>query len=148
MTWLRYLLFIVQRRPPPPPPSLERGKITSEEPLIQLNHPDASCRYKRSESPSLVIGRVRSMMFKSIDWVMKGNNFCEMTEAMSKTTLKKKSRIDTVILFNQKHTIFKNLRANVSMNQTNSGKSPKFVFPPTFIFCSPICSNNCGVVFL
>ena len=40
------------------------------------------------------------------------------------------------------------LRANVSMHQTNSGKSPKFVFPPTFIFCSPICSNNCGVVFL
>ena len=25
---------------------------------------------------------------------------------------------------------------------------PKFVFPPTFMFCSPICSNNCGVVFL
>ena len=25
---------------------------------------------------------------------------------------------------------------------------PKFVFPPTFIFCSPICSNNFGVVFL
>ena len=25
---------------------------------------------------------------------------------------------------------------------------PKFVFPPTFIFCSPICSNNCGVDFL
>ena len=25
---------------------------------------------------------------------------------------------------------------------------PKFVFSPTFIFCSPICSNNCGVVFL
>ena len=24
---------------------------------------------------------------------------------------------------------------------------PKFVFIPTFIFCSPICSNNCGVVF-
>ena len=42
----------------------------------------------------------------------------------------------------------KNLRANVSMHQTNSGKSPKFVFTPTFIFCSPICSNNCGVVFL
>ena len=40
------------------------------------------------------------------------------------------------------------LRAYVSMHQTNSGKSPKFVFPPTFIFCSPICSNNCGVVFL
>ena len=40
------------------------------------------------------------------------------------------------------------LRANVSMHQTNSGKSPKFVFPPTFIFCSPICSNNFGVVFL
>ena len=40
------------------------------------------------------------------------------------------------------------LRANVNMHQTNSGKSPKFVFSPTFIFCSPICSNNCGVVFL
>ena len=25
---------------------------------------------------------------------------------------------------------------------------PKFVFSPTFVFCSPICSNNCGVVFL
>ena len=34
------------------------------------------------------------------------------------------------------------------MHQTNGGKSPKFVFSPTFIFCSPICPNNCGVVFL
>ena len=25
---------------------------------------------------------------------------------------------------------------------------PKFDFTPTFIFCSPICTNNCGVVFL
>ena len=25
---------------------------------------------------------------------------------------------------------------------------PKFVFSPTFTFCSPICPNNCGVVFL
>ena len=25
---------------------------------------------------------------------------------------------------------------------------PKFVFSPTFVFCSPICPNNCGVVFL
>ena len=25
---------------------------------------------------------------------------------------------------------------------------PKFDFTPTFIFCSPICPNNCGVVFL
>ena len=24
---------------------------------------------------------------------------------------------------------------------------PRFVFSPTFIFCSPICSNNCGIVF-
>ena len=39
-------------------------------------------------------------------------------------------------------------RANVNMHQTNSGKSPKFVFSPIFIFCSPICPNNCGVVFL
>ena len=26
--------------------------------------------------------------------------------------------------------------------------SPKFVFSPTLVFCSPICPNNCGVVFL
>ena len=25
---------------------------------------------------------------------------------------------------------------------------PKLVFSPTFVFCSPICPNNCGVVFL
>ena len=25
--------------------------------------------------------------------------------------------------------------------------SSKFVFTPTFIFCSPICLNNCGAVF-
>ena len=46
------------------------------------------------------------------------------------------------------HTIDFILRANVSRHQTNSGKSPKCDFTPTFIFCSPICSNNCGVVFL
>ena len=34
------------------------------------------------------------------------------------------------------------------MHQTNSDKSLKFVFSPIFIFCSPICPNNCGVVFL
>ena len=39
------------------------------------------------------------------------------------------------------------LRANANMHQTNSGKSPKFVFSPTFIHCSPICPNNFGVVF-
>ena len=41
----------------------------------------------------------------------------------------------------------RHLRANVSMHQTNSGKSLKFVFSPIFIFCSPICPNNCGVGF-
>ena len=39
------------------------------------------------------------------------------------------------------------LRANVNMHQANSGKSPKFVFSPTFMFCNPIGPNNCGVVF-
>ena len=39
------------------------------------------------------------------------------------------------------------LRANVNMHQTNSGKSSKFVFSPTFIFSSPVCPNNCGVFF-
>ena len=42
----------------------------------------------------------------------------------------------------------RHLRANVSMHQTNSGKSLKFVFSPIFIVCSPIYPNNCGVVFL
>ena len=41
----------------------------------------------------------------------------------------------------------KNLRANVNKHQTNSGKSPKIVFTHTFIFCNPICPNNCGVDF-
>ena len=43
------------------------------------------------------------------------------------------------------------LREDVSIHRTNlkyCGKSPKIRFPPTFIFCSPIFSNNCGVVFL
>ena len=31
---------------------------------------------------------------------------------------------------------------------TKSEVAQKFVFSLTFIFCSPICSNNCGVVFL
>ena len=43
---------------------------------------------------------------------------------------------------------FSILRANVSMHQTKSGKSPEFVFTPNFILCSPICPNNCGVTFL
>ena len=47
-----------------------------------------------------------------------------------------------------RHKIRSQLRANVNMHQTNSGKSPKFVFSPTFIFCSLICPNNCGAVFL
>ena len=33
------------------------------------------------------------------------------------------------------------------MHQTISGKSPEFVFSPTFIHCSPIYPNNCGIVF-
>ena len=52
--------------------------------------------------------------------------------------------IQTCFVFLSWHAF---LRANTSMHQTNSGKSPKFIFTPTFIFCSPICSNNCGVVF-
>ena len=34
-------------------------------------------------------------------------------------------------------------RANISLHQTNGSKSLK-----TFIVCSPICPDNCGVVFL
>ena len=47
-----------------------------------------------------------------------------------------------------RHKTRSQLRANVNMHQTNSGKSPKFVFSLTFIFCSLICPNNCGAVFL
>ena len=50
-------------------------------------------------------------------------------------------------LFSEPNDLNK-LRANVSMHQTNSGKSPEFFFTPTFIFCSPICPYNCSVVFL
>ena len=40
------------------------------------------------------------------------------------------------------------LREDVNIHRTNLKYcGPKFVFSPTFIFCSPICSNNCGVVF-
>ena len=48
------------------------------------------------------------------------------------------------IKFAQKRTV----RANTNMHQTISGKSPEFVFSPTFIHCSPIYPNNCRVVFL
>ena len=41
----------------------------------------------------------------------------------------------------------KNLRSNVGMHQTNSGKSPKICFHTYFYIWSPICSDNCGVVF-
>ena len=37
---------------------------------------------------------------------------------------------------------------SASIGQIIVASRPKFVFPPTFMFCSPICSNNCGVVFL
>ena len=41
------------------------------------------------------------------------------------------------------------LREDVSIHRTNlKFCGPKFVFSATFIFCSPICSNDCGVVFL
>ena len=46
--------------------------------------------------------------------------------------------------------ILYDLRESVSIEQIWNivASRPKFVFSPTFIFCSPICSNNCGVVFL
>ena len=56
--------------------------------------------------------------------------------------------IRLIVLFDFTSLCTKLLRANVNMHHTNSGKSPKFVFFPTFIFCSPICPNNFGVVFL
>ena len=35
---------------------------------------------------------------------------------------------------------------SASIRQT-AASHPKFSFTPTFIFCSPMCPNNCGVVF-
>ena len=45
----------------------------------------------------------------------------------------------------------KTLREDISIHSTNlkyRGKSYKIRFISYFIFCSPICPNNCGVVFL
>lgn len=58
--WLSHSLFmiIVQPLPPrPSPPTLVRETITSEELLIQLNHPHIVCSYERPESPPLVTGK-------------------------------------------------------------------------------------------
>ena len=40
------------------------------------------------------------------------------------------------------------VKPNVSMHQKKSGKSPKFAFTPTFIFCSPNFPDNYDIVFL
>ena len=40
------------------------------------------------------------------------------------------------------------LRADVTCIRQTAASHPKFAFTPTFMFGSPICPNNCGVVFL
>ena len=40
------------------------------------------------------------------------------------------------------------MSASIKQIWNNVANRPKFVFPPTFIFFSPICPYNCGVVFL
>ena len=55
--------------------------------------------------------------------------------------------IMNILITEKNKTKQKGLRVYVSMHQTNSGSHPKFAFTPTFIFCSPMCSNNCVVVF-
>ena len=39
------------------------------------------------------------------------------------------------------------MSASIEQNWNIVASRPKFVFFPTLIFCSPICSYNCGVVF-
>ena len=39
------------------------------------------------------------------------------------------------------------LRADVTCIRQTKASHPKFAFTPTFKFCNPICSYNCGVVF-
>ena len=61
--------------------------------------------------------------------------------------LKQRLFVNEVVVANR---ILFLLREDVSIYRTNlkyCGKSPKFVFPSTSIFCSPICSSNCGVAF-
>ena len=40
------------------------------------------------------------------------------------------------------------MSASIELIWNMAVSRPKFVFSPTFIFCSPIYSNSCGVVFL
>ena len=40
------------------------------------------------------------------------------------------------------------MSASIEQIWNTVASRPKFVFSPTFIICSPICSNNFGVVFL
>ena len=51
-----------------------------------------------------------------------------------------------ISILKEKQSLLSVLRANVSIKQT-AASHPKFVFIPIFIVCSPICSNNCGIVF-
>ena len=68
-------------------------------------------------------------------------------EAFFSRELKQRLFVNEVVVANR---ILFLLREDVSIYRTNlkyCGKSPKFVFPSTSIFCSPICSSNCGVAF-
>ena len=42
----------------------------------------------------------------------------------------------------------KRMSASIEKIWNIVARRPKFVFSPTFIFCNPICPNNCGEVFL
>ena len=42
----------------------------------------------------------------------------------------------------------KRMSASIEKIWNIVARRPKFVFSPTFIFCSPICPSNCGAVFL
>ena len=67
-------------------------------------------------------------------------------EAFFSRELKQRLFVNEVVVANR---ILFLLREDVSIYRTNlkyCGKSPKFVFPSTSIFCSPICSSNCGVL--
>ena len=44
--------------------------------------------------------------------------------------------------------ILREVSASIAQIWNIVASRPKLVFTPTFIFCSPICSYNCGVVFL
>ena len=53
-----------------------------------------------------------------------------------------------LLIWQERKVLKREVSASIEQIWNIVASCPKFVFSPTFIFCCPICSNNCGVVFL